>query len=54
MPALGSMVQKGKFSASDTRIGQGIEQSGLADIGQADDAAIKTHSVFLFLYIGAA
>ncbi len=27
----------------DARLGQGVEQGGLADVGQADDAAIETH-----------
>lgn len=25
----------------DTRLGQGVEESGLADVGQADDAALE-------------
>jgi len=35
----------------DTRFGQGIEESGLAHIGQADDAAFETHGAS---FLGAA
>src|SRR5690606_34931443 len=30
----------------DARLGQGVEGGGLADIGQADDAALETHGGF--------
>ena len=33
----------------DTRLGEGIEQGRLADIGQTDDAAFDAHRMPLFL-----
>ena len=37
------MVQKGVVLGGNAGAGQGIEKSGLAHIGQADDAAFQTH-----------
>ncbi|MNC10884.1 hypothetical protein D3C75_585650 [compost metagenome] len=34
---------EGEVLRRDARLGQGVEQGGLADVGQADDAAIETH-----------
>src|SRR5690606_15792025 len=31
----------------DAGLGQGVEQGGLADVGQADDAAVESHGVSL-------
>ncbi len=42
-PTFGSIVQNGKFAAAMPRLGQRVEQGGLADVGQADDAAFDAH-----------
>ena len=36
-PALGVILSR------DARFGQGVEQGGLANVGQAHDAAFQTH-----------
>ncbi|RMR53962.1 hypothetical protein ALP85_05318 [Pseudomonas syringae pv. syringae] len=36
---------EGEVLGRDTRFGQGVEQGGLADVRQADDAAIESHGV---------
>jgi hypothetical protein len=32
-------------SGGDAGLGQGVEKGGLADVGQADDAALETHGI---------
>src|SRR5690606_28966148 len=38
---------EGEVLCGDAGLGQGVEQGGLADVGQADDAAIESHGVSL-------
>ena len=37
------MPAKGVVLGGDTGLGQGIEEGGLADVGQADDSAFEGH-----------
>ena len=39
------MPAKGVVLGGDTGLGQGIEEGGLADVGQADDSAFEAHGV---------
>src|SRR5690606_32622913 len=38
---------EGEVLRGDAGFGQGVEQGGLADVGQADDAAVESHGVSL-------
>ena len=39
---------EGIVFSRDARFGQGIEESGFADVGQTDDTAFERHMVFLW------
>ena len=43
---------EGEVLGTDTGFGQCIEQGGFADVGQSDDAAVKTHGVVLCRWFG--
>src|SRR5471032_1119327 len=43
--AVGFDGAEGEVLRRDTGLGQGVEQGGFADVGQADDAAIESHGV---------
>jgi hypothetical protein len=45
MPTLGSIVQNGIVLGGDAGLGQGVEEGRLADVGQADDAALEGHGI---------
>ena len=43
------MPAKGVVLGGDTGLGQGIEEGGLADVGQADDSAFERHDEILVI-----